>query len=624
MLLSGLPPVVRESDRFSASFTLRNAAERRMRVQLSARIAATGKAMPPLEPRQIELAPGEAREIAWDVTVPIDVALLDWRVEAVERAQDVSERTVAGRDALKVTQSVLPAVPERTYQATILQLAVPQAISVQRPTDAIPGRGGVNVRMQARLAGDLPGVEEYLSFYPYSCFEQQASVAVGLRNRPAWNTLMSAIPEYLDRDGLLKYWPLLRDGSDALTAYVLSVADEAGWEIPDDSRRRMEAALVGFLEGRIVRGSDLPTADLAIRKLAALEALSRRSEAIDAKWLDSIALEPNLWPTSAVIDWYLVLKRSPKLAQRDERMKAAEQILRSRLNFQGTTMGFSTEKSDALWWLMVSADSNANRLVLALLEAPAWKGDMPRLVRGALGRMQRGHWNTTVANAWGVLAIAKFSAAFETDPVTGTTSATLASERDVHVWTADDGVKPFDKKLPWPSQRADLALVHDGGGKPWISLQSIAAIPLKEALSTGYKISREVTPVQQQTKGKWSRGDVARVHLEVQAQSDMTWVVVDDPIPAGSTALGRGLGGDSLVLAQGEVKQGTVWPAYEERTFTAYRAYFRYVPKGKFVLEYTVRLNNPGEFHLPTTRVEAMYAPEMFGELPNADWTVLP
>ncbi len=634
MLLSGLPPIVRESDRFRASFTLRNATVRRMPVQLTARVAATGKALPSLEPRQIELAPGEAREVGWDVTVPIDATELDWNVEAVERSDEPmagapaqnprAQAPAAAHDAMKVSQSVLAAVPERTYQATILQLAAPLTIAVQRPSDAIPGRGGVNVRMQARLGGDLPGVKEFLSLYPYSCFEQKASVAVGLRDRSAWSALMGALPEYLDRDGMVKYWPPLRYGSDALTAYVLSVGDEAGWAIPDDSRQRMEAALVGFLEGRVVRDSDLQTADLAIRKVAALEALSRRKEAIDAKWLDSIAIEPNLWPTSAVIDWYLVLKRSPKLAQRDERLKAAEQILRSRLNFQGTTMGFSTEKTDALWWLMVSTDSNANRLLLALLDAPAWKEDMPRLVRGALGRMQRGHWNTTVANAWGVLAMEKFSAAFESDPVTGTTSATLAPERIVHAWTADDAAKFFDKRLSWPSLRADLALAHDGGGKPWITLQSIAAIPLKEALSTGYKVAREVTAVQQQVKGKWSRGDVARVRLEVEAQSDMTWVVVDDPIPAGSTALGRGLGGDSALLAQGEVKRGTVWPAYEERTFAAYRAYFRYVPKGKFVLEYSVRLNNPGRFHLPTTRVEAMYAPEMFGELPNADWSVLP
>ncbi len=621
MLLSGLPPVVRESDRFRATFTVRNASERRMAVQLTARVAASGKAPLALGTRQIELAPGEAREATWDVSVPVDATKLDWQIEAVEGARDSAG---VARDALNVSQAVVPAIPERTYQATIVQLVAPLAVSVQRPADAIPGRGGVNVSMQAKLAGDLPGVDEYLSRYPYSCFEQKTSIAIGLRDRSAWSALMRALPDYLDRDGLVKYWPLLHDGSDALTAYVLAVADEAGWEIPDDSRGRMENALVGFVEGRVVRYSDLQTADLAIRKLAALEALSRRREAISPKWLDSIAIEPNLWPTSAVIDWYLVLKRSPKLPQRDERMQAAEQILRSRLNFQGTTMGFSTEKSDALWWLMVSADSNANRLLLALLDAPAWKDDMPRLVRGSLGRMQRGHWNTTVANAWGVLAVEKFSAAFESDPVSGTTSATLGEMRYAHAWLADDGVKPFAKMLAWPPQRADLALAHDGAGKPWITLQSIAALPLKEALSAGYKVSREVTAVQQQTKGKWSRGDVARVHLEIEAQSDMTWVVVDDPIPAGSTALGRGLGGDSGLLAQGEIKRGTVWPAFEERTFTAYRAYFRYVPKGKFVLEYTVRLNNPGEFHLPTTRVEALYAPEMFGELPNADWTVLP
>jgi len=33
-------------------------------------------------------------------------------------------------------------------------------------------------------------------------------------------------------------------------------------------------------------------------------------------------------------------------------------------------------------------------------------------------------------------------------------------------------------------------------------------------------------------------------------------------------------------------------------------------------------LNNPGRFELPATRVEALYAPEMFGELPNRVWEI--
>ncbi|HZV63470.1 MAG TPA: hypothetical protein VFG03_00975, partial [Telluria sp.] len=53
-----------------------------------------------------------------------------------------------------------------------------------------------------------------------------------------------------------------------------------------------------------------------------------------------------------------------------------------------------------------------------------------------------------------------------------------------------------------------------------------------------------------------------------------------------------------------------------------FRAYYRYVPKGKFTVEYTVRLNNAGRFEMPATRVEAMYAPEVFGELPVAKMDV--
>jgi alpha-2-macroglobulin len=131
-----------------------------------------------------------------------------------------------------------------------------------------------------------------------------------------------------------------------------------------------------------------------------------------------------------------------------------------------------------------------------------------------------------------------------------------------------------------------------------------------------------VTPIEQRTSGRFSRGDVVRIRLDLEAQSDMSWVVVDDPVPAGATVLGSGLGGQSELLPRDETRGGWAWPAFEERRFDAYRAYYRFVPKGRWSTEYTLRLNNPGSFLLPATRVEAMYAPEMFGELPNTTVTV--
>ena len=133
-----------------------------------------------------------------------------------------------------------------------------------------------------------------------------------------------------------------------------------------------------------------------------------------------------------------------------------------------------------------------------------------------------------------------------------------------------------------------------------------------------------MTAVEQRDTAGYTRGDVYRVTLDIDAQTDMTWVVIDDPIPAGAAILGSGLGRDSGLLASGEKSAGWAWPAFIERTQHAYRAYYEFVPKGSFKVEYTVRLNNPGKFDLPATRVEAMYSPELFGEVPNAMVEVKP
>jgi alpha-2-macroglobulin len=123
-------------------------------------------------------------------------------------------------------------------------------------------------------------------------------------------------------------------------------------------------------------------------------------------------------------------------------------------------------------------------------------------------------------------------------------------------------------------------------------------------------------PVVVRDKGSWSRGDIVRVRLEIDAQADMIWVVVDDPLPAGASHLGMGLGA-SQVAAQDEKHERWVWTAFTERTFDAYRGYYAFIPKGHFVVEYTMRMNQSGIPQVPPTRVEALYAPEMFGERSN-------
>ncbi|MEM4989181.1 MG2 domain-containing protein [Collimonas sp. H4R21] len=625
-LISGLPPLVREGDNFSALVTVRNTTTRAMQVHATAQAAGLPAATP-LAAKDESIPAGETRELVWAVPVPADVSQLAWEINAQE--QDGPKV----KDSIKFTQRVVPAVPVTVQQATLFQLDKPFSMAVAPPADGLPGRGGLAISLAPSLASGSDGLRRYFVNYPFSCLEQKTSRAIGLRDDAMWQKVLNDLPTYLDSDGLAYYYPPnegnARRGSDTLTAYLLAVTQESGFAIPQQSRDKMLDGLAAFVEGKITRDFWSPQKDLDVRKLAALEALSRYDRVRPAM-LDSIQISPNLWPTSAVLDWINILQRVSGIPDRAKRQAEADQVIRARLNYQSTRMGFSTESSDYWWWLMASADVNANRLVLTMLENPAWKEDMPKLINGAIQRQSRGHWSTTTANLWGSLALQKFARKFESEKVAGTTKASLEQGANVsgsqsYSWPAAAAATETGKlQLPWPSSAApaELKLSHAGSGAPWVTVQSLAAVVLKKPFSSGYRISKNIVPVEQKEKGKYTRGDIVRVDLEVDAQTDMTWVVVTDPIPAGATLLGSGLGRDSAIATTGERPSGSAWAAYEERSFEAFRSYYEYVPKGKFTMTYTFRINNPGEFSLPPTRVEAMYAPEMFGESPNQKWTV--
>ena len=669
-LISGLPPLIREGDPFRAQFTLRNTTDKPMELAVSARAGELA-----LAAQTLTLAAGAAQELYWDTTAPVplgqsNLQALLWEVSATDSQS-------GAKDAIKVSQRILPAVPLAVHQATLVQLnalatatatatasgsasvpsfgssSTPLSWPVAAPAQALRGadgalRGGVSLYLQPTLADGLPAVQLWFADYPYTCLEQLGSQAIGLRDPALWATLMARLPSYLDGDGLANYFAP-RDGegnqgSDTLTAYLLAVsaemaATDPAFALPPEALSAMQRGLIAFVEGRIERRFWSPRADLTVRKLAAIEALSRYRLATP-KLLQSIEVAPQSWPTHALIDWLQILQRLPDAPQRAQRLQEVQQTLRARLSQQGTRTTFVNERDDAWWWLMQNADVNAARLLLAVLDEPAWKSDLGRLATGLVGRQTRGVWSTTTANLWGGLAIKRFSARFESVPVQGQTVATLGAAQASVDWSqvrkAEAGAAPaigvaatpsagwINNRidLPWGASGGPLTVKQEGSGQPWLTVQSLAAVPRTEALFAGYQIRKTLTPIEQAVPGRYSRGDLLRVTLDVTASTDMTWVVVSDPIPGGASILGGGLGRDSLIATQGEQSsaqaRNSAWPAFEERSFEAYRSYFRYLPKGTVQLSYTLRLNNVGDFAVPPTRVEALYAPEVFGEAPNA------
>ena len=386
VLHSGLPPTVREGDRFNASFSVRNATDAERKVSVTAR----ADGLSTLRRRILSLPAGASKEASWRITVPAGVDRLDW---------DVTAESENATDRLAAHQSVLPSVPVRVEQATLVQLDPHLELPVAPPANALPGRGGVSVALRRSIAGGLDTMRDFMARYRYTCFEQRASVAVALGDPARWSVLMADLENSMDDDGLVKYFP-------------------------------------------------------------------------------------------------------------------------------------------------------QHRL--------AWRRD---------------------------------------------------------------GF-PAPVEIPW-SAATRLTLNHDGAGAPWGLVEFRAAVPRRNPVERGYRIARTVQAIDRQGSRTWRRGDVARVVLDIDGDRDMTWVVVEDPLPPGAVVLGSGLGGDSALLG-GTHEYGDRGPVFTERGFDSYRAYYRFVPKGRMTLRYNVRYNTAGTFRLPPTRVEAMYAPEMHAELPIKPITIGP
>jgi uncharacterized protein YfaS (alpha-2-macroglobulin family) len=373
----------------------------------------------------------------------------------------------------------------------------------------------------------------------------------------------------------------------------------------------MTEGLRGYLAGTIKGEPWSFGADGILRKIIVTEALSRY-ETLEWDAVSSYTRNIELLPTTSLIDLMEIFSR---LSNVDEKIRSrVSSTLRGRLNLQGTELVISDKNFSSPWWILGSKDYAMAKLTLWTFQDPNYKKDLARIVKGLLKKQVKGKWDTTLGNAYGTLAMERASKILETEKVQGG----FVTVSDGGPNQTLDPTKP-DQVLTLTSTKAstkNIAITYDGKGKPWLAWESRGRIPLKTQLNSGYSLKRTILPVIQAKSGKWTRGDVIKIRLEITADSDKTWVVVEDPIPSGSMHMGRGLAKESKILGQTIGQEQNTSPSFEERSFSHYRAYFEYLPAGSHTIEYSIQLNQPGIFPLPQARVEAMYSPEVFGETP--------
>ena len=121
--------------------------------------------------------------------------------------------------------------------------------------------------------------------------------------------------------------------------------------------------------------------------------------------------------------------------------------------------------------------------------------------------------------------------------------------------------------------------------------------------------------------GTYPAGSVLQVQLTVVTNRSRTFVVIDDPLPAGFETIND------------KFKTSASWDrsiAEDENNFWQWWRQFPFnnaelrddrvvifaddLPLGSYTFTYYVRATSPGFFSMPATRAECMYEPEVFGQ----------
>ena len=128
----------------------------------------------------------------------------------------------------------------------------------------------------------------------------------------------------------------------------------------------------------------------------------------------------------------------------------------------------------------------------------------------------------------------------------------------------------------------------------------------------------------------WSplSGDVIEVKLTLIAPTDLYYVVVEDPLPAGFEGVDLSLKTSSVVGERPSLERvraedeqdwyrwygwGWWWFSHSEMRDEKVALFAKYLPRGTYEYSYLMRAGVPGEFLVTPATAYEMYFPEVFG-----------
>ena len=542
----------------------------------------------------------------------------------------------------------LPVEPERTLTERVatygdLDDDQPVAIPIKIPKDVLPGHGGVTVAATSSLLGGLEDAVRDLVDYPYGCVEQTASKLlplVALGDLAATYPLGIGDPGLFVRSGVERllsmqtreggfgYWPGARDVHAYASAYatwVLHLADQAGYEVPDEALTRALDDLARRLGG--LRLADVPVdwgGVAGARAAIGVHVLADAGRDVGETAAALYAARQSL-PLFARAFLLMALHRQDPQGAAVHTL-AAE--LRGALREHPAT-AHAVEQESWGFEEFFSSDGRSDAIVLmALLRVEPEHPVIVKLARGLLERRIGGAWRNTQENAYALVALAAYARVYEAVEPAFTArawafgapalDAAFAGRRFQSATATVDMAKILDLSQKTESPTLPVVLQRVGEGRMYYRLgaewaPAATALP---ARAQGLALSRGLRGPEGRADTALDAGGAAAIDITLKNDTRVRYVVVDVPLPAGLEAVSRTLGRGRRAAVLGGHRGW--WVTHEEQRRDRVLLFADDLPPGTHVHTIDVRATSRGRFSFPPSQAEAMYMPEVYGRTEGA------
>jgi uncharacterized protein YfaS (alpha-2-macroglobulin family) len=257
----------------------------------------------------------------------------------------------------------------------------------------------------------------------------------------------------------------------------------------------------------------------------------------------------------------------------------------------------------------------------ALLETGAKSRFDEPMVRWLLQQRKNGRWRTTQENSAVFRAFAAYAQVYENESPLMQAAATI--DRKQWCTTSFDAYKCMDFPVMMPldsigvKDKTAVTISRSGSGRLYYDLLMNTyprgkVIPVQSGFSITRKIStldNTSIPDESLTSGK-----NYLVEISVRCNTSISFVAIDDPVPAGCEAVNP----DLISTDQDDAKRSLKVDgpsALSHREFRDSRVlfFFNEMESGEYHITYLLKATTPGKFLWPAPKVTAMYYPEFYG-----------